>query len=86
MGAEREAVVVQEIVPGSFKAVLTLAGGEEVRLQEGNAVEERLVAMDVEQKEGVFYRTGRGISVGVVGWDAGFFECGDDVEVSGGIR
>ena len=53
MGAEREAVVVQEIVPGSFKAVLTLAGGEEVRLQEGNAVEERLVAMDVEQKEGV---------------------------------
>ena len=53
-GTEPEAVGVQEIAPGSAKAVLTLAGGERVHLQKGQAQESaKLAEMAVEQGEGV---------------------------------
>ena len=112
MGMEVHRDTGQEIVPGTSRAVLTLAGGEQVCLQEGKPVEKRLEAMEVEQKEGVLsyqtvrpvqenaediladakdineagYRPGRGIPIGVVGRNPGFFECGNLIEVSGGVR
>ena len=60
MGMEVHRDTGQEIVPGTSRAVLTLAGGEQVCLQEGKPVEKRLEAMEVEQKEGVLsYQTVR---------------------------
>ena len=62
MGAERETVVVQEIVPGSFKAVLTLAGGEEVTMANPDLTWEKTLQYNV----GVDFSLFKGRVSGVV--------------------
>ena len=53
MGRELYKENEQKIIPGASKAVLTLAGGEQVCLQEGKVAKKRLEAMDVKQKKGL---------------------------------
>ena len=80
MGMEVHRDTGQEIVPGTSRAVLTLAGGEQVCLQEGKPVEKRLEAMEVEQKEGVLsYQTVRPVQE-----NAGFGAAGKTQEAARG--